>query len=71
VTVEDFATGLADALRRPSWAKAPAFVLRLTLGEAADALLASLRVVPRRAQESGYAFAFPKLKEALADLLNE
>ncbi len=32
VTVEDFATGLADALRRPSWAKAPAFVLRLTLG---------------------------------------
>lgn len=71
VTVGDFATALGDALRRPSVAKAPAFALRLALGEAADALLASLRVIPRRAQESGYAFEFPTLKEALADVVKE
>ena len=44
----------------------PAFVLRLTLGEMADALLlASRRIEPRRLLKSGYRFRYPELDAAL------
>lgn len=68
VTVNEFAKALGDALKRPSFLRAPEAALRLALGEAADALLASLRVLPRRALEAGYQFQFPTLEPALADL---
>lgn len=44
----------------------PAFLLRLTLGEMADALLlASRRIEPRRLLRSGYRFRYPELDAAL------
>jgi len=44
----------------------PAFLLRLTLGEMADALLlASRRIEPRRLLQSGYRFRYPELDAAL------
>jgi hypothetical protein len=39
------------------------------VGEFAEILLASQRVVPRVAQESGYRFVYPELAAALADLI--
>lgn len=68
VTVKAFAAALGRALRRPAFIPQPAFALRLALGEMADALLASQRVVPHRALEAGYAFRHPGLDGALADL---
>ncbi len=68
VTVSAFARSLGSALGRPAVLRQPAFALRLAMGEMADALLASQRVVPRRALEAGYAFRFPELAGALADL---
>jgi NAD dependent epimerase/dehydratase family enzyme len=44
-------------------------MLRLGLGEKADAILASQRVVPRRALELGYRFRFPTIEGALRDLI--
>ena len=64
-----FTHALGAALHRPALVPAPAFALRLALGEAASVVLASQRVVPARALEAGYRFAHPKLGEALADLL--
>lgn len=44
----------------------PAWVLRLMMGEMAEALiLASRRIQPRRLQEAGYVFRFPELDGAL------
>ncbi len=44
----------------------PAFLMRLVLGEMADALaLASRRIEPRRLLEAGYSFRFPVLESAL------
>ena len=44
----------------------PAFLLRLTLGEMASALLlASRRIEPRRLLRSGYRFRYPELDAAL------
>lgn len=65
-----FARTLGRVLGRPSLLPAPAPVLRLVLGEMADALLlASARVVPGRLQETGYEFLDPELEAALGHML--
>lgn len=65
----EFAQRLGTALRRPSFVPAPAFALRLLLGEMAEAaILRGQRVLPAKAQELGYSFRFPRLETALADL---
>ncbi len=65
-----FAATLARVLRRPHFLRAPAFALRLALGEMADAaLLTGQRVVPARAQALGFRFQWPALEPALRDLL--
>jgi uncharacterized protein (TIGR01777 family) len=69
VTNADFTRGLARALKRPAIFAAPAPMLRLALGEMASVVLASQRVVPSLAVASGFAFAFPSLDDALADLV--
>jgi uncharacterized protein len=49
---------------------APEFMLRIVLGEMADALLlSSQRVVPAKAQELGFTFTYPRLDQALEDIL--
>jgi uncharacterized protein (TIGR01777 family) len=65
-----FAKALARALHRPALAPAPAFALRLVLGEMADvALLAGQRARPQRLQAAGFAFAFTDLDAALENLV--
>lgn len=68
VTNREFARALGRALRRPAVLPAPAFALRLLLGEMADALLTGQRAVPAVAQRHGFAFAYPTLDAALAQL---
>lgn len=66
----DFTRVLAHVLRRPALFPAPAFALRLVLGEMADALLlSSQRVVPRKLEATGYSFRNPDLEAALQALL--
>lgn len=65
----DFAKALGRALHRPSWAPAPAFALRLALGEMADMLLGGQRAEPRKLAAAGYRFKKPGLDEALRDAL--
>jgi uncharacterized protein len=65
----DFARALGRALHRPAILPAPAFALRIALGQMADeALLASQRVVPAHAAAEGFTFTKPTLEKALADL---
>jgi uncharacterized protein (TIGR01777 family) len=70
VTSREFAGVLGSVLRRPSFLPAPAFALRLLLGEMADAvLLSGQRMVPDAATRLGYTFAHAQLEGALRDLL--
>jgi uncharacterized protein (TIGR01777 family) len=65
----DFTDILAKTLHRPALFPAPAFALRLALGEMADALLlVSQRVKPSRLEQMGYRFARPELPAALAEI---
>jgi uncharacterized protein (TIGR01777 family) len=66
----EFTKVLAKALRRPALFPAPAFALRLALGEMADALLlSSQRVTPSRLEQSGYRFLHADLASALKSVL--
>jgi uncharacterized protein (TIGR01777 family) len=70
VTNTAFTEELAKAVHRAALIPAPAFALRLAFGEMADeALLASTRAIPRRLQDAGFEFAYPKINEALAAAL--
>lgn len=64
-TMRELAHGLGTVLRRPSVLQVPAPLLKLMLGEAAQVLLGSQRVRPRRASELGYRFLHPELLGAL------
>lgn len=69
VTNGEFTVALGKALSRPTIFAAPAFALRLAMGEMADeALLASQRVIPARLSGSGYEFRFRELRDALEDI---
>ena len=66
-TNKAFASALGRAMHRPAFMPAPAFALRLMLGEMADALLLSgQRVVPEKAERLGFRFQFARLDDALA-----
>jgi uncharacterized protein (TIGR01777 family) len=66
----EFTYLLAKAMHRPALFPAPAFALRLALGEMADALLlSSQRVAPRKLETLGYRFLHGELPSALAAVL--
>jgi uncharacterized protein (TIGR01777 family) len=66
VTNAEFTRAIGRILHRPAVLPAPAFALRLALGQMADeALLASARVLPRRLMEAGFQFSRPNIDEAL------
>jgi uncharacterized protein len=70
VTNSVFSQALGRALHRPSFMPAPAFALRLALGEMADALLLSgQRALPARAADLGFRFNFNTVDEALAEVV--
>jgi uncharacterized protein (TIGR01777 family) len=66
---KELAAALGRALGKPAFMPAPAFALQLLLGEKADILLASQRVVPNVLKAAGFKFRYGELEEALADLI--
>lgn len=65
----EFGKALGRALSRPAFMPAPAFALKLVLGEMASILLEGQRVLPKKLLDTGYRFRFPELGPALSDLL--
>jgi len=64
-----FGHALSAAMHRPYWLPAPAFAMRLVLGELSQLVLQGQFVIPRRLTSLGSAFRYPDLQTALADLL--
>jgi len=69
VTNADFTRALAHAVHRPAILPMPRVALRLAFGEVSDILIASQKVLPRVAEQSGYAFEHPDLAGALDDVI--
>ncbi len=69
--VKDLAQKIRSAMGR-SWAVAapvPRFFLRLVLGEMSAVLLNSNRTSSQKIEAAGFLFSFPKIEDALEDLL--
>jgi uncharacterized protein (TIGR01777 family) len=71
VTNTEFSRALGRALHRPALAPAPRVALKIALGELADALLASQRAVPVRAQSAGYHFRYPEIDIAFRGIFGD
>jgi uncharacterized protein len=69
VTNKTFSRALGRALHRPAVAPVPAVAVRALYGEMAEIVTNGQRVLPRRAQALGYAFAHPDLDAALRSAL--
>ena len=64
-----FAKTLGESLNRPSFMPAPAFAIRLIMGELGSALLQSQKAVPDHLLNAGFVFRFPDISAALNDIL--
>jgi uncharacterized protein len=69
VRMKEFTNELGKAIGKPSFIKVPGFLLRLALGEAAEAALSSLRVIPQKLNNQKFKFQFENLSICLKDLL--
>ncbi len=65
VTNKEVTAAMGRVLRRPTLFSVPKPVLRIVLGELAEDVLGSQRVVPARLLESGFSFAFPTVDDAI------
>ena len=67
VTNAEFSRTLARVLGRPAFLPAPAFALRILLGEMARLLLTGQKAIPQRLTESGFEFHYESLEPALRE----
>lgn len=71
VTQNGLAHDIGHALGRPAIFKVPETALRMMLGsDRAEVLITGQRAVPKKLSDAGFAFVYPDLKSALADLVS-
>ncbi len=71
VTQAEFGRTLAWIMHRPYLVPAPSFALRLALGKMSTLVLDGQQVIPSRLQAMGFRFKFPKLHDALENLIHQ
>lgn len=69
VSNREFSAALAQVLKRPMLLPMPAVLLKGLLGEMAELVLGSQRVLPERLTARGFCFAYPQLDAALRNIL--
>lgn len=68
ISMKNFAISLGKEIKRPSLFRVPEFVLKIILGESADALIHGAKVNPKRLIEYGFEFRYKNVDEALKSL---
>ncbi|KOG28574.1 MULTISPECIES: TIGR01777 family oxidoreductase [Streptomyces] len=65
VTNREVTAAMGRVLRRPTFCTVPAAALKIVLGDFAQDVLGSQRVLPARLLESGFDFAFPTIDDSI------
>lgn len=65
---KDFIKIMANILKRPYWLPVPYPFVRVAVGEMSQLIAKGQYVLPKKAKDSNFQFAFPYLKEALQDI---
>ena len=66
----ELAKALGRKLHRPACMPAPAFLIKLVLGEFGEVLLDSQRAVPGKLTAAGFTFQYPDLDAALGEIVD-
>ncbi|HUI89750.1 MAG TPA: TIGR01777 family oxidoreductase [Anaerolineales bacterium] len=66
----EFMRAVAGRLRRPYWLRTPTLFLRILLGGMSDLVVTGRYCQPKRLLDLGYAFRFPRIRDALTDLIH-
>jgi hypothetical protein len=67
----ELANTLGDVLGRPAIMPAPAFMIRLLLGEFGNVLLDSQHTIPDKLLSHGFEFQYPDIKSAIQEVVAE
>jgi uncharacterized protein len=67
----NLAEALGRALHRPSFLPAPAFMVKLVLGEFGSVILEGQRVIPRKLLDARFVFKYPDIDQALQDIIGK
>ncbi len=70
VTNRELTQTLAQVLQKPAFLPVPAIALQVLYGEAAILVLEGQKVLPKKALQNGFRFAYPELPMALRQILN-
>ncbi|MFO7912163.1 MAG: TIGR01777 family oxidoreductase [Desulfotignum sp.] len=70
VRQRDFAKALGNALHRPALVPAPAFMVKLVMGELGAALLQSQKATPKALLDLGFTFEYDNVAAALAAIFD-
>lgn len=70
-TAGEVARTIGATMHRPSFFKVPKFVAGMLLGEAAEIVTESQRILPKRAIELGYEFRYARLIPAIDNILGD
>ncbi len=70
VSMKNFAGELGAVLGRPSLLPVPKIAVQLLMGEGAEYAVKGQKVKPRFLESHGFAFRYPKLTDALSDLVS-
>jgi uncharacterized protein (TIGR01777 family) len=65
----ELATTMGRLLKRPSAMPAPAFMLRLFLGEVGSTMVESQRAIPDNLSKQGFKFKYPDLESAIRQIV--
>jgi hypothetical protein len=68
VTMHDFAKSLGKTLHRPSLFPVPEFFLKLAVGEGAQPILSSQKIIPQKLTDKSFEFSYPHLQTSLTSL---
>ena len=70
VTNAGFTAELAAALNRPAFFRVPEFLLKLIFAGGAEIMCEGSAVYPKRLLDAGFQFEYPRLKDALINIIN-
>jgi uncharacterized protein (TIGR01777 family) len=65
IQYRDLARTLGEVLKRPSVMPAPAFMIRILMGEFGNVFLASQRTIPDKLLSHGFSFRYAQIKDAI------
>ncbi|CAA7410907.1 unnamed protein product [Spirodela intermedia] len=70
VKLTEMCEKLGEVTGRPSWLPVPDFALKAMLGEGATIVLDGQKVLPLKAQELGFSFKYPYVRDALKAIIS-